>query len=555
METALVLISPFEKGERILMKCFSGSVKVFLFIGLMVLVLPAALNFNYCYASVEISIAIPVEEANIGSELVFAIFEKNLKKTERLIKENPEWINRRMGAARYTPLENAARTDNLEMVELLVKAGAKVASDEKDFRSPLRSAKSVKMAEYLVSRGADVKRPDALPYNILHSAIMLREVKGELIDYYASKGADVNEPDKSGVTPLKRAYTDAPELIGILVKNGAVIEAVDIPENTPIEHAIKSDSTAAVGFLVKKGADINRIDGLTKVPAVHFCRSPEMIAFVASIGADLNARDSNCNTLLYLTKDLKMIRALIAAGADINAGNYLNKTALFEAVASADFEKSKLLIDKGIDVSVKSVSGELPIHIAPYISNNNPGTAEIDAHKKMIELLINAGMDINAADNRGTTPIFAAGSFDMIKFMVEKGAKLNVKGGDGYTLLHGAHTAEIASYFLKHGADVNARGQQDWTPLIVAAYINPDMVDFLLDNGADMNIMANDGGNYYAAIHIVAKYDRVKAVESLLKHGADINMKDSRGWTPLYIALANGSGETAKLLRSKGAKE
>ena len=537
------------------MKCFSGSVKVFLFFGLMVLVLPAAFNLNDCYASVEVTMAIPVEEANIGRELVFAIFEKNLKKAERLIKENPEWINRRMGASRYTPLENAVQTGNLEMVELLVKAGAKVASDEKDFRSPLRSAKSVKMTEYLVSKGADVKRPDALNYNVLHSAILLREAKGELIDYYVSKGADVNEPDKSGVTPLKRAYTDAPELIGVLVKNGAVMEAVDIPENTPIDHAIKSDSTAAVGFLVKKGADINKIDGLTIVPAVHSCRSPEMIAFVASIGADLNAKDSNGNTLLHLTKDLKMIRALIAAGADINATNRLNETALFAAVASADFEKSKLLIDKGIDISVKSVSGELPIHNAPYISKNDPDTAEIDAHKKIIELLMNAGMDINAADNRGTTPIFAAGSFDMIKFMVSKGAKLNVKGGDGYTPLHGARTAEIASYYLKHGADINARGQQDWTPLIVAAYINPDMVDFLLDNGADMNIMANDGGVYFAAIHIAAKYDRVKAVESMIKHGIDINIKDSRGWTPLYTALASGSGETAKLLRSKGAKE
>jgi ankyrin repeat protein len=537
------------------MKCFSGSVKVFLLFGLMVLVLPAAFNLNDCYASVEISIAIPLKEAKIGEELVFAIYGKDLKEVERLIKEKPEWINRRMGATRHTPLENAARTDDLEIVELLVKAGAKVASDEKDFRSPLRSAKSVKMAEYLVSKGADVKRPDALTYNILHSVILLREAKGELIDYYVSKGANVNEPDKSGVTPLKRAYTDAPELIGVLVKNGAVMEAVDIPEKTPIDHAIKSDSTASVGFLVKKGADINRIDGLTKVPAVHSCRSPEMIAFVASIGADVNAKDSNGNTLLHLTKDLKMIRALIAAGADINATNRLNETALFAAVASADFEKSKLLIDKGIDISVKSVSGELPIHDAPYISKNDPDTAEIEAHKKMIELLMNAGMDINAADNRGTTPIFAAGSFEIIKFMVSKGAKLNVRGGDGYTPLHGARTAEIASYYLKNGADINARGQQDWTPLILAAYINPDIVDFLLDNGADMNIMANDGGVAFAAIHIAAKYDRVKAVESMIKHGVDINMKDSRGWTPLYMAVSNGSGETAKLLRSKGAKE
>lgn len=104
-------------------KYFSGSVKGFLILGLMSLT--TAFNFNDCHASVEISIAIPVEEANIGSELVFAIFEKDLKKVERLIKEKPEWINRRMGAARYTPIENAVRTDNLEIV-FLVKKGADI---------------------------------------------------------------------------------------------------------------------------------------------------------------------------------------------------------------------------------------------------------------------------------------------------------------------------------------------------------------------------------------------------------------------------------------------
>lgn len=73
---------------------------------------------------------------------------------------------------------------------------------------------------------------------------------------------------------------------------------------------------------------------------------------------------------------------------------------------------------------------------------------------------------------------------------------------------------------------------------------NNEMVEFLLNNGADPNVRNEDGTT---PLHIAAEcgdpyvyIDRVKIADMLMKHGADPNAGDSHKQTPLMIAADNG---------------
>ena len=76
------------------------------------------------------------------------------------------------------------------------------------------------------------------------------------------------------------------------------------------------------------------------------------------------------------------------------------------------------------------------------------------------------------------------------------------------------------------------------------------MVEFLLENGADIS-KCNDIGNN--ALIIASLYGHFKTVKLLLKHGADISARNESGQNALYKASLHGHFKTAKVLLQNGA--
>ena len=59
------------------------------------------------------------------------------------------------------------------------------------------------------------------------------------------------------------------------------------------------------------------------------------------------------------------------------------------------------------------------------------------------------------------------------------------------------------------------------------------MVEFLLQNGADIDIKTSGEGQ--AAIHFAAKNDAINSLQTLLGYGANIDARDSKNRTPLQV--------------------
>jgi len=152
----------------------------------------------------------------------------------------------------------------------------------------------------------------------------------------------------------------------------------------------------------------------------------------------------------------------------------------------------------------------------------------IETHLKAVEMLIDFGFDVNI-NCCGSSPIYNAigvgNQLEVVKLLLENGVNINptYKGFMGESTL---------------GAAVYNK--------------NIEQVEFLLQNGADVNLK-DDFGN--SPLHYSVESDeKIEITKLLLSYEADINIQDMFDNTPLHEASTEENAiETMKLLLDRGA--
>jgi uncharacterized protein len=144
--------------------------------------------------------------------------------------------------------------------------------------------------------------------------------------------------------------------------------------------------------------------------------------------------------------------------------------------------------------------------------------------------LLTQGVDVNAADGDGSTPLhWAAGNGDLALTEALLKAGANVKavtrigGMSPLFLAARAGNAAIVNALLKAGASATEANGNGTTVLMVAAASgNGPTVGLLLDAGADPN--AKDATNGQTALMFAAARNGAEAVRLLLAHKADASV-------------------------------
>jgi hypothetical protein len=111
---------------------------------------------------------------------------------------------------------------------------------------------------------------------------------------------------------------------------------------------------------------------------------------------------------------------------------------------------------------------------------------------------------------------------------------------------------KLVNSLLENGVDVNSRDENGWTPLMWASFKNHgELITTLLEKGADINAQGNEG---VSALTLAAENGWVNAVKTLVAAGADVNAKENKGRSASFFALDNGWVEALQILLDAGAE-
>ncbi|KAI8645782.1 ankyrin repeat-containing domain protein, partial [Parasitella parasitica] len=134
-------------------------------------------------------------------------------------------------------------------------------------------------------------------------------------------------------------------------------------------------------------------------------------------------------------------------------------TPLHEASRHGHQEIVNLLINAGADVNMEDKAGKTPYHVSTaFPTIRQILTARMDEVRLQKEAC-------NALDEIATA---LSGHFQVVKILLEYGADVNSKGADLDTPLHDAtenNHCDIVELLLEHGADPFARNVHDTEPI------------------------------------------------------------------------------------------
>ncbi|CAL8124668.1 unnamed protein product [Orchesella dallaii] len=290
----------------------------------------------------------------------------------------------------------------------------------------------------------------------------------------------------------------------------------------------------------------------------------DTVKLFVSNGADFNSLDeigdSLLTTAIFGRKDRPLLEDLIAAGADWKLViEPKQRTMIHIAAEYGNFDAVKLLVSLGLDVNAMDIEGQTPLHSALFGKQKN--------RFAIWDYLIEHGADENVVEfdkEIMLTNAIKRRDWDSVKWFIEKNTDVNnAKDELGNTALHqvlaldyNQNDEDLARLLLKRGADAAALNNQGETPLLSG--LKSRLVPLSL-----ISLMESHGGVNSKEVATLAlkrvitepeglnPVTYAKLAESCVRNGADVNYFDEEGNTLLHLAAAASCSRGVKYLLGK----
>ncbi|KAG5788260.1 hypothetical protein H9Q69_012676 [Fusarium xylarioides] len=349
---------------------------------------------------------------------------------------DPADCNLRDQEENKSPLRWALQYGHLRAASVLIRYGADINEDNDDGWTPVIEATKTKnydMVRFLINEGARLDDADADGFTALMHSV--KAGFGDITWLLAINKADVNHRDRLQRSALDIAISNQQSSIAwLLCQHGAEIGALNENRMSLLHIATRDNDRRSVALLIDRGLTINESDANGDT-ILHYAvrnNSADLVQLILSCNQhhqQLEIPDRAGITPLVnavLGSNLSIVQTLLNHGSNCDSQDRDGLTPLHYAAAQGYSLVLARLIAKTQNIDLADNMGFTAVH---HAVNSNQADA--------LQVLGQGGADLDIVDCRGCTSLMLAAHLDypnLVRLLLLSGAILNKRNDQEWSV-------------------------------------------------------------------------------------------------------------------------
>ncbi|KAK6393955.1 hypothetical protein LTR81_026392 [Elasticomyces elasticus] len=401
----------------------------------------------------------------------------------------------------WTALHSAVCGGHIEVVEILLKAGADLKAVNPEGESPLHLAASAAKADIvsaLLRYGANISAGTSESDTPLHYAAAAAGAMAAKATEDHLKCACTLRKDAAH----NHVDNSKTECVAVLLQNGADAAAENVRSLTPLAVAVGAghEDVARTLLDLSTSARYSSASYACIVSSFDAHRTTKALRLISDVFNETEESQAAWHNLLVRAcsasnKDL--VALALSKGAPPSPATKYGPHPLVVAIESEKVEIVELLLATGADLKSNFSSGMNALHLACKHPGRTTLTVEKGQQEKTLiaSALIEHGIHVNSRTTKGDSALhYAVATSDslLVRMLLQRKASVEIRNNKGATPLHAA----------------------------VATWVFSDIVDMLLNSNASSTAQDHCGRT---PLHLIRSgaAESTQALELLLRKGAD----------------------------------